>query len=240
MRGKALVLAMLMCITSRAQADYQCDVKLRNDIVIAPEYVRVISPSGEIKISKQGDIKSNGRLFPIDAELRKKAADYQAELRRDLPWIEKEANHQIEISRQALDKIVTCKLGEKSRVRTRLVNLDLQLRKQMDRIIEHRGYDLIFHHQMLVKIHQQSEQLIQKAVGGILRDGFNEIGLNLANDNNHPLNTILSDIDELQQEVTSVWNTRQQEFQKFGQEVCNIAKFSENQYSDLMAGIKSP
>lgn len=78
--------AMLMLAAVQAQAAYECSVKPQDDVVVGPQSVQVVGSNGNLEISPTGNVKFNGSAVEVDNATRQKAIDYQAALRRDLPW----------------------------------------------------------------------------------------------------------------------------------------------------------
>ncbi|OON39491.1 hypothetical protein BTJ39_12595 [Izhakiella australiensis] len=238
MWGKAAMFGALALIAGQAQADYQCSVNPQDDVVISPQSVQVVGAHGNLLISPQGDVQSNGQPQKIDAATRQKAIDYQAALRRDLPWIDNGASSRLEKGRQALDKVIVDKLGADSNVRSRLTSLDQQLKQQMNRIIEHRSDGLTFHHQAIEQVRQDGERLVQSAMGGVLQDSLNEMGTRQTGSNNNPLQAVLGNLGGLQQAIQAEWSNQEQDFQNFGHEVCNRVTSLESQRKGLVAALK--
>ncbi|PIJ48898.1 hypothetical protein BL250_16295 [Erwinia sp. OLTSP20] len=238
MWGKAAIFGALTLIASQAQADYQCSVNPQDDVVISPQSVQVVGANGNLLISPQGDVQRNGQPQKIDAATRQKAIDYQAALRRDLPWIDNGARYRLEQGRQALDRVIVDKLGADSNVRSRLTSLDQQLRQQMNRIIEHRSDGLTFHHQAIEQVRQDGEGLVQRAMGGVLQDSLNEMGTRQTGNNSNPLQAVLGNLGGLQQAIQAEWSNQEQDFQNFGHEVCDRVTALENQRKGLVAALK--
>lgn len=236
MKGKMALLAALIAVAGRAQADYQCSVKPQDDVVISPQNVQVVGASGNLLISPQGDVQRNGKAESVDTATRQKAIDYQAALRRDLPWVDEGARSRLEKGRVALDKVVVEKLGPDSKVRSRLTTLDGQLKQQMNRIIEHRSDGLTFHHQAIDDVRQDGERLVQSALGGVLQDSLNEMGTKQTSGNN-PLQAMLGNLGGLQQAIQAEWSNQEADFQNFGHAVCNKVTALEQQRKGLMAGL---
>lgn len=239
MIGKAALFAALVVVAGQAQADYQCSVKPQDDVVISPQNVQVVGASGNLLISPQGEVQRNGKAEQVDATTRQKAIDYQAALRRDLPWIDDGARSRLEKGRVALDNVVVEKLGADSKVRSRLVTLDGQLKQQMNRIIEHRSDGLTFHHQAIDEVRQDGQRLVQSALGGVLQDSLNEMGTKQSSSSgNNPLQAVLGNLGGLQQAIQAEWSNQEADFQNFGHAVCNRVTDLEQQRKGLIAGLK--
>lgn len=233
---KAIVAAALLLAAGQAQADYQCSVNPQDDIVISPQNVKVVGASGNLIITPTGEIQRNGQSASVDNATRQTAIDYQAALRRDLPWIDQGARQRLEKSRVALDNVIVNKLGTDSRVRSRLTKLDEQLKQQMNRIIEHRNDGLTFHHQAIEQVRQDGEKLVQSAMGGVIQDSLNEMGSKVNGDN--PLQAVMGNLGGLQQAVQAEWSNQEADFQNFGHEVCNRVTALEAQRKTLIGGLK--
>lgn len=234
---KAMMIGALLLAAGQAQADYQCSVNPQDDIVISPQNVQVVGASGNLTISSTGDVQRNGQAATVDTATRQKAIDYQAALRRDLPWVDQGARQRLEKARTALDGVIVEKLGQNSNVRNRLTTLDSQLKEQMNRIIEHRSDGLTFHHQAIDQVRQDGEKLVQSAMGGVLQDSLNEMGQQGGKSDN-PLQAIMGNLGGLQQSIQAEWSSQEKDFQNFGHEVCNRVTTLEAQRKALIAGLK--
>lgn len=238
MRKALLSAALLLLAAGQAQADYQCSVNPQDDIIISPNQVEVVGASGNLSISPVGDVQRNGKVANIDDATRQKAVDYQAALRRDLPWIDNGAKQRLEKGRIALDRVIVQKLGQNSNVRQRLTTLDGQLKQQMNRIIEQRSDGLTFHHKAVEQVRQDGERLVQNAMGGVVQDSLNEMGSKQAGNGDNPLQAIMGNLGGLQQAIQAEWSNQEQDFQNFGHEVCNRVTSLEGQRKALIAGLK--
>lgn len=237
MMRKALTVALLLAAV-QAHAAYECAVKPQDDVVITPQSVQVVGASGNLVISPKGDLQYNGKSVQVDNATRQKALDYQAALRRDLPWVDQGATQRLEKGRVALDKVIVEKLGADSNVRNRLTTLDEQLKQQMNRIIEHRSDGLTFHHQAIDQVRADGERLVQSSLGGVVQDSLNEMGTKQAGQGSNPLQAIMGNLGGLQQAIQAEWSNQEQDFQNFGREVCNRVTTLENQRKAVLAGIK--
>lgn len=234
---KALTGVVLLA-ASQAHAAYECSVKPQDDVIISPQMVQVVGASGNLIISPSGDLQYNGKALQPDNATRQKALDYQAALRRDLPWVDQGATARLEKGRVALDKVIVGKLGSDSNVRNRLTTLAQQLKQQMNRIIEHRSDGLTFHHQAIDQVRADGERLVQSSLGGVVQDSLNEMGTKQAGQDNNPLQAIMGNLGSLQQAIQTEWNNQEQDFRNFGHEVCNRVSALENQRKNLLNGLK--
>ncbi|WP_034916886.1 DUF2884 domain-containing protein [Erwinia sp. 9145] len=235
---KAMMMGALLLAAGQAQADYQCSVNPQDDIVISPQSVQVVGASGNLVISPTGEVQRNGEAVKVNAESRQKAIDYQAALRRDLPWVDQGARQRLEKGRTALDGVIVDKLGQNSNVRNRLTSLDTQLKQQMNRIIEHRSDGLTFHHQAIEQVRQDGEKLVQNAMGGVVQDSLNEMGSSSAGKSDNPLQAMMGNLGGLQQAIQAEWRNQEQDFQNFGHEVCNRVTALEAQRKALVSTLK--
>lgn len=237
MRKAMVAGALLLVAAGQAQADYQCSVNPQDDVVISPQMVQVTGASGNLVITQTGDVQRNGKPVAADNATRQKAIDYQAALRRDLPWIDQGAHQRLEKGRVALDRVIVEKLGQGSKVRSRLTKLDDQLKQQMSRIIERRSDGLTFHHQAIQQVRQDGERLVQSALGGIVQDSLNEMGTQPSSGGNS-LQAMMGSLGGLQQAVQAEWSNQEADFQNFGHEVCNRVTTLEEQRKALIGGLK--
>ncbi|XBS69117.1 DUF2884 domain-containing protein [Acerihabitans sp. KWT182] len=238
---RKMVLGVLMLTAWQAQADYQCPVKPQDDIFISPQQVRVVGADGDIAISPDGSVARNGQPLNLSGEQRRQAADYQASVREQLPWIDEGASAHLEKGRVALDQIIVQQLGSDSHVRERLATLDKQLKQQMNRIIEHRPEGLAFHHQAIAQVEQDGRRIVQNSMGGVVQDSLNEMGVRQtlkAASGSSPLQAVMGNLGHLQQAIQTEWNNQEQDFQQFGHQVCHRVTRLEQQRGELMKSLQ--
>lgn len=82
------LIGLLALTALQAHAEFQCSAKPKDDIVIKPDTVQVVGASGNLLITQNGSLSDNGKDISLTARQRQEAVDYQAALRRDLPWID--------------------------------------------------------------------------------------------------------------------------------------------------------
>jgi len=235
-----IVLGLLMLTAWQAQADYQCPVKPQDDIFISPQQVRVVGAHGDITITPDGSVARNGQPLNLSGEQRRQAADYQENVRQQLPWIDEGARSRLEKGRIALDRIIVRQLGSDSHVRERLSTLDQQLKQQMNRIIERRPEGLAFHHQAIAQVEQDGRRIVQQSMGGVVQDSLNEMGVQQtmsAATGNSPLQAVMGNLGNLQKAIQNEWNNQEQDFQQFGHEVCHRVTGLEQQRGDLVKSL---
>ncbi|PVZ83386.1 hypothetical protein C9426_26730 [Serratia sp. S1B] len=236
---KKTAVALLLLSALPVSAQYQCNVRPQDDVIITPQQVQVVGASGELNISPDGDVTRNGKAVSLSDNQRQKAFSYQQALRKDLPWIEQGAQQHLEKARVALDKVIVKQLGSGSNVRNRLTTLNTQLKQQMNRVIEHRSDGLAFHHQALTQVEQDSRNIVQQSLGGVLQDSLNEMGAKqMANATGNPLQALMGNLGGLQQAIKNEWSSQEQEFQNFGRDVCNRVTALENQRNGLIKALK--
>ncbi|WP_413737074.1 DUF2884 domain-containing protein [Sodalis sp. RH21] len=234
------VLGILMLTAWQAQADYQCQVRPQDDIFITAQQVQVVGASGNVAISRNGDVVRNGQQAALDARQRQQAVDYQAAVRQQLPWIDQGAQAHLEKGRVALDKVIVQQLGSDSNVRNRLTTLNQQLKQQMNRILEHRSEGLAFHHQAIEQVQQDGKRIVQQSMGGVVQDSLNEMGVKQtmnAATGNSPLQSVMGNLGNLQQAIQAEWSNQEQEFQQFGNQVCQRVTQLEQQRSELLKAL---
>lgn len=236
---KSLLAAALALTAFAAQADYQCSVNPRDDVILSPQTVQVKGENGDLVIAPDGSLTYNGKQYPLSAAQREQAKDYQAELRSALPWIDDGARSRVEKSRAALDKIITEQVGATSNMHSRLTKLDAQLKAQMNRIIEHRADGLTFHHKGVEQVRADGQQLVNQAMGGLLQDSINEMGVSAATrGGGNPLQNILGSMGGLQTAVQNEWKNQEADFQQFGKDVCNRVISLEESRKALVGTLK--
>ena len=239
MMRKTLLAVALSVSAFTAQADYQCSVTPRDDVVISPQTVQVNGENGNLVMTPDGNVMFNGQQKTLTAAQREQAKDYQADLRSALPWIDNGARERVEKGRVALDKIIAKEAGESSRMRTRLVTLDGQLKEQMNRIIERRSDGLTFHYKAIDQVRAEGQQLVNRAMGGILQDSINEMGAKaVLKGGGNPLEGVLGSLGGLQTAVQNEWKNQEADFQQFGKDVCQRVVSLEASRKALVSTLK--
>lgn len=236
MLRKAL-LALVAIAGFQAQAAYQCSVRPQDDVVIQPQQVQVVGASGDLRITPGGDVTRNGRAVTLSAAQRQQAQSYQAALRQDLPWIDRQAHEHLEKARTALDRVIVQQLGSSSNVRNRLTTLNDQLKQQMSRIIEQRSDGLTFHHQAVAQVEQDGRRIVEQSMGGVLQDSLNEMGIKQAASGSNPLQALMGNLGGLQQAIQNEWSSQEQDFQRFGNDVCKRVTQLEQQRKTLLMAL---
>lgn len=239
MMRKTLLAVVLSVSAFAVQADYQCSVTPRDDVVISPQTVQVNGENGNLVMTPDGNVMFNGQQKTLTAAQREQAKDYQADLRSALPWIDNGARERVEKARVALDKIIAREAGENSKMRTRLVTLDGQLKEQMNRIIERRSNGLTFHYKAIDQVRAEGQQLVNRAMGGILQDSINEMGAKaVLKSGGNPLESVLGSLGGLQTAVQNEWKNQEADFQQFGKDVCQRVVSLEASRKALVATLK--
>ncbi|ROP58388.1 DUF2884 family protein [Enterobacter sp. BIGb0383] len=239
MMRKALLAVALSVSAFAAQADYQCSVTPRDDVVISPQTVQVNGENGNLVMTPDGNVMFNGQQKNLTAAQREQAKDYQADLRSALPWIDNGARERVEKGRVALDKIIAKEAGESSKMRTRLVTLDGQLKEQMNRIIERRSDGLTFHYKAIDQVRADGQQLVNRAMGGILQDSINEMGAKaVLKSGGNPLESVLGNLGGLQTAVQNEWKNQEADFRQFGKDVCQRVTSLESSRKALVETLK--
>lgn len=234
------LLALALSVSAFAvQADYQCSVTPRDDVILSPQTVQVKGENGNLVITPDGGVMYNGKQYSLSAAQREQAKDYQTELRSALPWIDEGARSRVDKGRVALDKIITEQVGASSNMRSRLTKLDAQLKAQMNRIIEHRSDGLTFHYKGIENVRADGQQLVNQAMGGLLQDSINEMGAKaVLKGGGNPLQGILGSMGGLQTAIQNEWKNQEADFQQFGKDVCSRVVSLEDSRKTLVGGLK--
>ncbi|MEW5562317.1 DUF2884 domain-containing protein [Enterobacter asburiae] len=239
MMRKTLLAAALTVTAFAAQADYQCSVTPKDDVILSPQTVQVKGENGNLVITPDGNVMFNGKQYTLSAAQREQAKDYQSDLRNALPWIDEGARSRVDKSRAALDKIITEQVGASSNMHGRLTKLDAQLKEQMNRIIEHRTDGLTFHYKGIDQVRADGQQLVNQAMGGLLQDSINEMGAKaVTKGGGNPLQGILGSMGGLQSAVQDEWKNQEADFQKFGKDVCSRVVSLEESRKALVGSLK--
>lgn len=240
LRCTLIALSLLTCVTSQA-ADYKCSVTPKDDILATSTHVQVIGRSGDLNITPVGDVTLNGKNVVLTDAQKQQAISYQAAIRSDIPWIKQETQQKLSASKNTLDKVVIRVIGDDSNVRKRLTNLEKDLNKQIDQVIETRQDGFIFHHQALSQVETKGRQLVNDSLAGMLQDSINEMGrkqLLSGGDSQKALQGLLGNLGGLQKDLESEWKNQENSFQQFGQQVCSKVTSLEQQRISLLNSIK--
>lgn len=238
MMRKTLLTAALTFTAMAAHADYQCSVTPRDDVILNPQTAQVKGENGDLVITQAGDVTFNGKQYNLNTAQRKQAKDYQTALRSSLQWIDEGARARVKKGHVALDNIIIKEVGENSNMRGHLTKLDAQLKKQMNRIIEHRTDGLTFHYKAIDQVRADGQQLINQAMGGILQDSIYEMGTKaVLNGGGNPLQGVLGSLGGLQTSIQNEWKDQEQDFQQFGKDVCTRIVVLENDRKALVSTI---
>jgi len=236
---RQVLLGALLITSVSAQADYQCKVSPRDDVVITPQSVQVVGQNGNLVIAPDGSVQYNGEAKNLTAAQRQQAVSYQKALRADLPWIDNGALTRLEKGRVALDGIIAKEVGSDSKMRDRLTRLDSQLKQQMNRIIEHRPDGLTFHYKAIDQVRSEGQQMVNQAMGGILQDSINEMGAKaVLSGGGNPLQNVLGNLGGLQTALQNEWKSQQADFEQFGHDVCAKVVSLEDQRKALVSTLK--
>ncbi|WP_241623035.1 DUF2884 family protein [Rosenbergiella australiborealis] len=236
---RKILLATLLVSAVQAHAAYQCDSIPKDDITVSPQNVAITGSDGNMTITPTGDITFNGSARQPSAAVRQQAIAYQAAVRKDMPWINQGAHQRLDQAKIALDRIITEKLGADSGIHKRLDSLDVQLKEQFSRVLSQDNGVMTYHHSAIDSVHQNSEKLVQNAMGGVLQDSLNEMGnmKNLSSTSN-PLQALMGNLGGLQQAVQQGWKQHEDDFQQFGQQVCQRVTLLETQRHALYKAVK--
>ncbi|SFO00568.1 DUF2884 family protein [Xenorhabdus japonica] len=228
-------------VVTQAQAISECHVTLNDDIIVTPNSVQIAGASGNLKILPDGSIMRDGKTLPLSTEQRSKALQYQQTIRQDLPWVKKEAQSHLASARQSLDKVVVETMGKESNVRTRLSQLESELNKQIDKVIETRDDGFMFNAQVAKQVESEGKKLIEQSLGGILQDSINEMSHKNSNQNGdgkQVLMSLLGGLGGMQNGFDAEWKKQEKEFKRLKEEACSKASNLEQQRISLMSSIK--
>ncbi|MFV0549746.1 MAG: DUF2884 family protein [Limnobaculum xujianqingii] len=232
--------ALLLLMAWQAQAAYECNVKPQDDIFINQDTVKVAGASGELVISKNGDVIRNGKVLTLSDAARAQAVSYQTNLRTDLPYINDGVRSRLKIAQGALDNVIVKQLGTESNVRKRLVTLSSELTKEMEKVLEPRPEGLAFHHQAVSQVEANGQVIMQNTLGGVLQDSINELGIQQvakAGKSGNPLQAVLGSLGGLQQQIKDEWKKQEKDFNQFGQEACGKVTVLEQQRANLLKAL---
>lgn len=221
---------------------YQCSVTPKDDLVITPSYVQVTGKSGEMKISPDGQITRDGKPLTLSSTQSRDAKRYQAGVRQDVPWIKQQAVTRIAKAGQALDKVLIKEMGSDSRLRSHLPQLENDLNKQINRIIETRPDGYAFHHLAIKEVELEGRAEIQQRMGGMLQDAINEIArkqlLAGLSGGKQGAGAALSGLDGLQKSLQQAVHEQEDEFKQFSRQVCGKVTTLEQQRIQLINSLK--
>lgn len=222
-----IIFVMLLVLVAPLRADYQCNVVPQDDIHIKAQQVDIYGASGTMMITPDGGVVRNGTRLELSNDAREKAKAYQASLRKDLPYIYKGANEQIDDFHKLLDSVLAKKLNNNSKTRANLLNLKQQLVAQLNKVLKPTNDGMIFDHQAIKLVERESKTLIQQGLGAIVQDSINEMGT-------QGLQGLLGGLDDLQGSLQKAWKTQQQKSMVFAGETCNRVKALEDQRQAML------
>ncbi|MDC9588544.1 DUF2884 family protein [Xenorhabdus sp. XENO-10] len=228
-------------VVTQAQASSECHVTLNDDIIVTPNSVQIAGASGSLKILPDGSITRDGKTLPLSTKQRSKALQYQQTIRQDLPWVKKEAQSHLAGARQSLDKVVVETMGKESNVRNRLSQLESELNKQIDKVIETRVNGFMFNAQAAKQVESEGKKLIEQSLGGILQDSINEMSRKNSNQNGdgkQVLMSLLGGLGGMQNGFDAEWKRQEKELKRLKEEACSKASNLEQQRISLMNSIK--
>ncbi len=70
---KSLLAAALALTAFAAQADYQCSVNPRDDVILSPQTVQVKGENGDLVSAPDVSLTYNGKQYPLSAAQREQA-----------------------------------------------------------------------------------------------------------------------------------------------------------------------
>lgn len=227
---KKFIFIVLVMLPTPLWASYQCGVVPQDDIHVKAQQVEIYGASGTLVIYPNGDVVRNGARQTLSDDARAKAIAYQSSLRRDLPYLYKGANEQINSFHRALDNVLSQKLNSGSKTRGRLTELKNNLVAQLNRVLKPTGDGMIFDHQAIKTVEQEGKVIIQRGLGAVVQDGINEMG-------SQGLQGLLGGLDDLQGSMQKAWQTQLQQSSSFANEACNRMAALENQRQALIRAL---
>ncbi|KMJ46185.1 hypothetical protein AB204_05140 [Xenorhabdus khoisanae] len=238
---RRIMIAASLLFVFQAQAGSECQMTLKDDIIVTPNSVQIVGANGNLKISPDGSIMRDGKALSLNAEQRKQAQQYQQTIRQDLPWVKEKAQNRLSSARQSLDKVVADMMGQDSNVRNRLSQLESGLNKQIDKVIETRANGFAFNYQAIKQVESEGQKLVEQSLGGILQDSINEMSRKKSEQNdggNQLLMSLLGGLGGKQNSFDAEWKKQEQELKRLKEEVCGKASNLEQQRVSLMNSIK--
>lgn len=215
---------LLLLVASQAQAAYKCPIQPQDDITINTQAVKIVGASGNLVIDKNGDVTRNGQTLSLSDKARSQAVALQKGIRSDFPYINDGVRSRLKIAQNALDGIIVKQLGKESNVRNRLTTLTAELTKEMEKVLEPRQDGFVFHHQALREVESSSRTVVQSALGGVLQDSINELGVQAVvkgGKSGNPLQVVLGSLGGVQQEIKDEWKKQEKDFEQFGKDACS-------------------
>ncbi|OTA18586.1 hypothetical protein Xbed_03122 [Xenorhabdus beddingii] len=238
---RRIMIAASLLFVFQAQAGSECQMTLKDDIIVTPNSVQIIGAGGNLKISPDGSMIRDGKALSLSTAQRSQARQYQQTIRQDLPWVKKEAQNHLANARQSLDKVVADMMGKESNIRNRLSQLETGLNKQIDKVIETRADGFTFNYQAVNQVESEGQKLVEQSLGGILQDSINEMSRNKSNQDDggkQMLMSLLGGLGGMQNGFDAEWKKQEQELKRLKGEVCSKASHLEQQRISLMNSLK--
>ncbi|PHM33516.1 DUF2884 family protein [Xenorhabdus innexi] len=237
---RKIVVAASLVFAVQAQADSECRTTLKDDIIVTADSVQMIGENRSLKIMPDGSVFRNGKALSLNADQRNKAKQFQQVTRQDLPWVKKKALNHLTDAREALDKVVSETMGKDSNIRTRLIRLESDLNKQIDKVLETRPDGISFNYQAIKQAEIAGKDLIQQSLGGILQDSINEMSRKTSNQNGdgkQMLMSLLGGLGNAQNGFEAEWKKQEKELKRFKGEVCDKTNKLEQLRTSLLNSI---
>lgn len=231
---------LLLLAAAQAQAAYKCPVQPQDDITISAQTVEIVGASGNLVINKNGDVTRNGKALVLSDAVRAQAVTLQQGIRGDFPYINDGVRSRLVVAQKALDGIIVKQLGKESNVRNRLTALTADLTKEMEKVLEPRQDGFVFHHQALSQVESNSRTVVQSAMGGVLQDSINELGVQAlakGGKSNNPLQAVLGSLGGVQQEIKDEWKKQEKDFDQFGKDACGRLTALDSQRAALIKAL---
>lgn len=233
---KGVGLAALLAVSVQAQAAYECQVTLKDDIIVTSSQVQVIGSSGNLVIAPDGSVSRNGTALALSEATRNQSRSYQESVRQALPVIYDDAHRKLSEAQSALDNVIVEHLGSGSKVRQRLVTLKDKLSQQMETVLEKKDNgEMVFNHQAIANVEQNSRSIIESTLGGVVQDSINEMGskADILSGKN-PLQSVMGNLGGLQDSIRKEWKTQQADFDNYVKNACETVKSLEKQRATLV------
>ncbi|GKX57171.1 hypothetical protein SOASR030_32830 [Leminorella grimontii] len=232
--------ALLLLAAAQAQAAYTCPAQPQDDIIISAQTVEIVGASGNLVIDKSGSVTRNGQQLSLSDAARNQAVALQKGIRTDFPYINDGVRSRLAVAQNALDGIIVKQLGKESNVRNRLTTLTADLTKEMEKVLEPRKDGFAFHHQALGQVESNSRTVVQSALGGVLQDSINELGVQAVakgGKSGNPLQAVLGSLGGVQQEIKDEWKKQEKDFEQFGKDACSRLSSLDSQRAALIKAL---
>ena len=202
----------------------QCSAIPQDNVYIKQNQVEIYGTSGNLIITKEGDVLRDNQKLALSDTARVKAKSYQASLRHDLPYLLTGANQQIDSFHNVLDDLLV-KVND-GKGREQLKTMKSRLQKQMQVIIQTSDEGLELNIDSIKTIGKETQNIIQQGLGAIAQETLNGMTIKELKD--------FSKVNNLQSALQKTWVAQYAKSRNFVDDACGKIRSLEDQRIALL------